>query len=194
MWLKFLKFWGARIFELTKVLIVLTMIGYLIHIFVATVFVVDGESMMPNLLDKEYLMVNRIHYDVSTPKRGDIVIFYYPGEPSKKFIKRIIGLPGEKVEIANGQVYINDQKLDEPYMSSDTVTPTETDQDQIIYNVEPGSFFVLGDNRTNSSDSRIWGSLPRKFIIGQAEVALFPIQLWQHFGTIDYPTQTAMTK
>ena len=164
------------------------MIGYLVHIFVATIIVVDGESMMPNLIDKEYLMVDRLKYDYSAPKRGDIVVFNYPGELSKKFIKRIIGLPGELVEIKNGGVYINGKKLDEPYLEKGTETITETNQSAIKYKVEDDSYFVLGDNRYNSSDSRIWGSLPRKYIIGKTDLALYPIGNWEFFGEVAYPS------
>lgn len=170
--------WLARIFELVKAVVILTMLGYLAHVFVITLFVVDGASMEPNFFDKEYMLVNKISYNFSAPKRGDVVVFFYPGEPDKKFIKRIIGVPGDTIEIKNDRVYLYNKKgtgvLAESYVPSAMPTPTETRETIITRKVDQKEYFVLGDNRLNSSDSRIWGMLPRENIIGKAFVTLWP--------------------
>ncbi len=107
-----------------------------------------------------------------------MVIFFYPGEPDKKFIKRIIGVPGDTIEIKNNQVYLYNKKssgvLKEAYIPSAMPTPTETRATKITKKVDRGEYFVLGDNRLNSSDSRIWGMLPRENIIGKAFITLWP--------------------
>ena len=170
--------WLARIFELMKVVVILTMLSYLAHVFVITLFVVDGASMEPNFFDKEYILVNKISYNFTEPKRGDVVVFFYPGEPDKKFIKRIIGVPGDIVEIKNDQVYLNNKNysgnLKESYIPAAMPTPTETRQKIIRKKIENDKYFVLGDNRLNSSDSRIWGLLPRENIIGKAMITIWP--------------------
>jgi len=170
--------WLARIFELVKVVIILTMLGYLVHVFVITLFIVDGASMEPNFFDREYMLVDKISYNFSAPARGDVVIFSYPGEPDKKFIKRIIGLPDDTIAIKNDQVYLYNKYysgvLAEGYIPSEMPTPTETEVASITQKVGKDEYFVLGDNRLNSSDSRIWGLLPKENIIGKALVTIWP--------------------
>lgn len=183
--------WLARIFELVKVVVILTMLGYLAHVFIITLFVVDGASMEPNFFDKEYMLVNKISYNFSEPKRGDVVVFFYPGEPDKKFIKRIIGVPGDTIEIKNDQVYLFINKksagvLAESYIPSAMPTPTEIRETIITRKVGQEEYFVLGDNRLNSSDSRIWGMLPRENIIGKAFVTLWPLDSLALVGTPTY--------
>lgn len=172
--------WLARAFELVKVVVILTMAGYLFYVFVITLFVVDGASMEPNFFDKEYMLVNKISYYYSSPKRGDVIIFSYPGEPDKKFIKRIVGIPGDKVTIQDGKVYITNKNffgiLEESYIPKEMPTPTETLKTEVVKNVGPDEYFVLGDNRLNSSDSRIWGLLPKENIIGKAMMIIWPYQ------------------
>lgn len=178
--------WLARAFELVKIVIILTMVGYLAHVFIITLFVVEGASMEPNFFDKEYILVDKITYNFIEPKRGDVVIFSYPGEPGKKFIKRIIGLPGDTIEIKNEKLYLYNKQhagiLSESYLPPDLPTPTETDESSLRKKVTSEEYFVLGDNRFNSSDSRIWGMLPREDIIGKALIVIWPIS---DFGMIE---------
>lgn len=142
-----------------------------VRMYIAQPFIVSGESMFPTFHDKEYLIVDELSYRFHNPARGDVVIFRYPEDPSKFFIKRIIGLPGETVTVSNGKVFITatDQKteLNEPYLKQatfkDTVTKLATDQ-----------YFVMGDNRAVSFDSRYWGPVNIKFMRGRALVRLFP--------------------
>lgn len=157
------------IFSLLAIFIVLP-----IRLFVAQPFVVEGASMDPTFKNGDYIIVDELSYRFEAPKRGDVVTFRYPGDPSLFFIKRIIGLPGETVSI-----------------QAETITITKTDGEKIILDesyIEDGTmpraylshtlledeYFVMGDNRAKSSDSRYWGSLPRENIMGRAFIRLLP--------------------
>lgn len=146
-----------------------------IRMFIAQPFVVSGDSMFPTFHNGEYLIVDEISYIVGTPKRGEVVVFKYPNDPSRYFIKRIIGLPNEEVDIKNGEITIKNKenpegfKLTEPYID-EKFTTTEN------YKVGAEEYFVMGDNRNRSSDSRVWGLLPRKNMTGRAFLRLLPIK------------------
>lgn len=159
---------GAKL--LRDVILVLT-VFLLLGVFVAQPVVVEGTSMLPVLHDGERLIVNKlIYYKIPSVswghiERGDVVVFWYPKEPDKSYVKRVIGLPGEMVEVRNGVVYINGEQLNETYLSSDhnqnlgSFPPKKVDEHY---------YFVMGDNRDNSSDSRYWGLVPEKYIYGKA--------------------------
>lgn len=145
-----------------------------IRAFVVSPFVVDGESMHPTFENLDYLIVDELVYDFEKPQRGDVIVFRYPGDPSVFYIKRIIGLPGETVSINRGVVTITETNgkkitLSEPYVVYEDATYTKS------VTLGPGEYFVMGDNRPNSSDSRVWGPLPRKNIIGRVDVRLLPL-------------------
>jgi signal peptidase I len=134
---------------------------------------VEGTSMMPGLVDQERIFINKYAYrfGISDISRGDTVVFWFPGDPSKSFIKRVIGIPGDRVEITDGDLYVNGAALDEPYVPDayrDHVSMPETI-------VPPDQYFVLGDHRSSSNDSRIWGTVPRHFIYGKAEFVYWPL-------------------
>ena len=140
--------------------------------FIAQPFIVSGESMVPTFANGEYLIVDELTYRfVHNPERGDVVIFKYPYDQSKYFIKRIIGLPGETVMFRAGQVSVKNASstviVQEPYISTAT-------GDEFVVNLKNNQYFVMGDNRSESSDSRIWGPLDKKFITGRALVRLLP--------------------
>lgn len=146
-----------------------------IRMFIAQPFIVQGASMEPTFETGEYLVVDQVTYYFHEPARGDVVVFKYPKDPSKFFIKRIIGLPGETVSIDRSGVRIINREhpdgfiLEEPYvahMRLDTVL-TET--------VGADAYFVMGDNRDASSDSRVWGALPEENIVGRALLRLLPV-------------------
>jgi signal peptidase I len=128
---------------------------------------VEGSSMEPTLHDAELVVVNRLAYRWSEPQRGDIVVFRFPLEPNRRFIKRIVGLPGEMVAIHNGQVFIDGDPLDEPYIAAPPRYIGE-------WEIQPGQIFVLGDNRNNSSDSQTWGPVPLGQLIGKAVLVYWP--------------------
>jgi len=157
-----------------------------IRVFVISPFVVDGESMHPTFENLEYLIVNEFLYRFSEPARGDVIVFRYPDNPSIFYIKRIIGLPGETVSINHGTVTITTadgqrMTLAEPYSVNEDATYTKN------VSLNLGEYFVMGDNRPNSSDSRIWGPLPKKNIIGRVDLRLLPISRSGFFpGTATY--------
>jgi signal peptidase I len=149
--------------------------------FASARFVVDGSSMEPNLHTGQFLIVDRLTYRFSEPERGDIIVFEYPDLPEKDYIKRIIGLPGEEVSIHDNVVYVNGRPLDEPYIR----TPTSYTG---TWTVGPDQYFVLGDNRNNSSDSHDWGMLDRELIVGKAWLSYWPISEW---GLVDHHDHVA---
>jgi len=139
---------------------------------------VDGFSMEPTLRNGEFVIVNKLAYKLGDPTIGDVIVFRYPRDPSQEYIKRVIGLPGDRVKIAGGQVYVNDTLLTEPYIAS---PPHYNSQ----WEVPSAGLFVLGDNRNNSSDSHNWGMVPLENIIGKALFVYWPPDQW---GFITHPT------
>jgi len=160
------------VYELTKWLIVVVILLTMFHFFVATLFIVDGVSMEPTYHTGEYIIVDRWQYLFGKPERGDVVVLKFPGDPEhKKYIKRIIGLPGDNVIIQDGNVFINGQKLDEKYLLPGTETLPNVNR-----TLKDEDYFILGDNRPNSNDSRVWGIAARRYLIGRAWVILYPFQ------------------
>lgn len=159
--------------ELIKYALVAAVIVIPFRVFIAQPYIVSGSSMDPTFKDGDYLIVDQLSKRFQKPQRGDVVIIRYPKDPSKFFIKRIVGFPNEKLEIKNGQVTVynefNEEGLliDEPYVSYKKVENFSIILDQSEY-------FVMGDNRAGSSDSRIWGPLPEDHIVGQPIIRLFP--------------------
>jgi signal peptidase I len=148
-----------------------------IRMYIAQPFIVSGSSMVPTFQDGEYLIVDEISYRLDEPKRGDVIVFRYPNNPSRFFIKRVIGLPNETVSIHTDTIMIFNEDhadgfvLDEWYLDDMTNTlPSNT-----ITTLSDEEYFVMGDNREASSDSRIWGALHKRYIIGKAFLRLFPV-------------------
>lgn len=143
--------------------------------FVAQPFIVQGASMYPTFTTGQYLIVDQLTYHFEDPKRGDVIILRYPKDESVYFIKRIIGLPGETVELNSTNVIIH-QGADLPTIILDQAyVPAEENRPEFAtYTLGSGEYFVMGDNRNESSDSRVWGVLPRKDVIGRAFIRLFP--------------------
>jgi signal peptidase I len=152
--------------EVLQTLVVAAIIFLGVNLITARIRV-EGSSMEPTLHDAELVVVNRLAYRWTEPVRGDIVIFRFPLDPERRFIKRIIGLPGEYVVIHDGQVTIDGIPLDEPYIAAPPRYSGEWD-------IQPGQVFVLGDNRNNSSDSQTWGPLPLSQLIGRAILVYWP--------------------
>lgn len=159
--------------ELIKFAIIAIVIVVPIRMFVAQPFVVSGSSMFPTFEDKQYLIVDEISYILGQPNRGDVVIFKYPLDTKKYYIKRIIGLPNDTVNIQGSDITITNTenpegfKLDQPFILNKS-------NDNAHYELKSNEYFVMGDNRTNSSDSRSWGPVPKKDLVGRAFLRLLP--------------------
>lgn len=157
--------------RLVRDVFLIIVVFILFGVFAVQPVVVEGTSMLPQLHDGERLLVNKLVYykfkSISWGhlERGDIVVFWYPSDPDKSYVKRIIGLPGETVEVRNGKVYIDGKELNEPYL--DTIH-NQNLRDNVLKSVDQHYYFVMGDNRDNSSDSRVWGLVPEKYIYGKA--------------------------
>jgi signal peptidase I len=140
---------------------------------------VDGSSMEPTLRSGEFVIVNKLSYKLGCPARGDIVVFHFPRDPEQEYIKRVIGLPGDQVNISQGRVYVNNQLVDEPYIAAEPAYEGS-------WIVPEGHLFVLGDNRNNSSDSHNWGTVPQEYVVGKAFFIYWPPGQWgiiEHIST-----------
>jgi signal peptidase I len=163
------SFWEIFKFALLALAIVIP-----IRTFIAQPFIVSGSSMVPTFENNEYLIVDEISYRLHQPERGDVIVFRYPNDPSKFFIKRIIGLPGETLTITGQKITIKNSAhpegltLEEPYVKNEST-------DERTVQIPEGQYFVMGDNRSASSDSRSWGTLPRKNITGRAFLRILPV-------------------
>ena len=165
-------FWGeARL--LFRDLVFALMIMALVLVFVAQPVKVEGTSMLPRLHDGERIFVNKlIYYGLPEIERGDIVVFWFPNDPGKSYIKRVIGLPGETVQVRGGRIFVNGKELQEPYLET-SLNVAAADEAPVY--VKPHYYFVMGDNRDNSSDSRSWGLVPEKYIYGKALFRYWPL-------------------
>jgi signal peptidase I len=169
----------------TRDLLIAIGLALVIIVFLYQPVKVEGTSMAPLLSDQERIFINKFVYRFEPIQRGDVVVFWYPVDHSKSFIKRVIGLPGEKVEIRQGTVYVDGKILPEPY-----VPPQYEDlSDFGPVTVKNDSYFVMGDHRISSNDSRVFGSVSSQFIYGRAVFAYWPVD---HFGSLS--TAEADTK
>lgn len=171
-----------EIWDIIKFLAPIIIIVFVVRTYIAQPFIVDGESSAPNFHTGHYLIIDEISYRFREPARGEVIVLRYPLQPSRFFLKRIIALPGERVVIKDGKVTIynsENQKgftLTEPYLTQATF-PAGPYRDVTLKEEE---YFVMGDNRSGSDDSRMWGVLPRKNIVGYAFLRLFPLNLITH--------------
>jgi signal peptidase I len=162
---------GEELVAWFKTLVSAAVYATLIVTFGFQVARVEGQSMVPTLEDQDRLIVNKLAYRLGDPQVGDIVMLYYPEDPEKSFVKRVIGEEGDTLRSVNGRVYrndvlINDDFIPEQYRSEDTWGP------QVV---RKGYYFVMGDHRNNSSDSRTWGEVPKRYIIGKVQVRWWPM-------------------
>jgi signal peptidase I len=162
------------IWELVRFAIIAVAIVIPIRIFIAQPFIVSGSSMFPTFEDKQYLIVDEISYRLGAPERGDVVVFKYPNDTTKFFIKRIIGLPGETVNIKGSDVTIinkenpNGIKLEQPFVKNES-------SNDLTRTLTADEYFVMGDNRSGSFDSRSWGPVPKNLLVGRAFLRLLPV-------------------
>ena len=159
--------------SLARDIIFAAVTAVLIVVFVVQPVKVEGTSMLPRLQNDERIFVNKFKYNFKSIERGDIVVFWYPDDPSKSFIKRVIGLPGERIRIdQRGQLYIDDHPQDEPFLSPEYNHYPLPIAEQVV---KPHYYFVMGDNRDASNDSRRWGLVPEKYIYGKAMFRYWPL-------------------
>lgn len=167
---------GSFIWETAKLIIISLAIIIPIRYYLVQPFFVKGASMEMNFHDGDYLLIDEITYRFDEPRRGDVIVFRYPDDPSQFYIKRIIGLPGETIEVKNGQVKIYNSSsktgfiLDEYYLS-----PSQETRGNVTEILESNEYFVMGDNRLQSSDSRRWGPVSQNLITGRALIRLWPL-------------------
>ncbi len=177
------------IFEVVKVVVISLAIIIPVRYFLIQPFYVKGASMEPSFYDYEYLIIDELSYRFREPKRGEIIVFRYPRDPSQYFIKRIISLPGERMEIKEGEVYIYTKdtnrrvKLDEEYLKEDTSTFSSK---EAIIELGENEYYVMGDNRSHSKDSRSFGPVKESFIIGRVLLRGWPIDKIKNFEAPEY--------
>jgi signal peptidase I len=164
------QIWRA-LWELVHDLSVAVLFCFFLITFVAQAFRVQGTSMLPLLEDSERIIVNKFIYRFHPIQRGDVVVFWYPKDPSVSFIKRVVGIPGDTVELRRGVLFVNEQRVEEAY-----VRPQFNDEEtHSRVSVPKGYYFVLGDHRNSSNDSRSWGEVPEKYIYGKAVFRFWPL-------------------
>jgi signal peptidase I len=163
--------WAFEIKSWLRDILVAFAIAVFIVVFVIQPVKVEGTSMQPRLADQERIFVNRFVYQFADIARGDVVVFSYPRDPSKSFIKRVLGVPGDEIEIRDGAVVVNGERVEEPY-----IKPEYMDARSFPKVVVPeGEYFVLGDHRNSSNDSRNWGFVAERLIYGKAFFSYWPV-------------------
>lgn len=174
------------IYEILRTVVVVLFFAFIIRAFIFQPFVVEGKSMEPTFHDRDYLIVNKFEYRFETPHRGEVIVFKSPTIPNTNFIKRIIGLPGELVKIdSTGAIFVNGKQLNEPYITQANPALVTGQPSTIERYLNQDEYWVMGDNRNHSSDSREWGPLQKSSIIGRAWITVFPKQ---DFGFISQPS------
>lgn len=172
------KLWTST-WEVVEVIVISLVAVFIIRTFIAQPFLVSGASMEPNFSNGNYLIIDELTYRFRAPERGEVVVFRYPQNPSTYFIKRIIGLPGDRVVIRNGKAVVTTS-------TSETIAiPGETNG-LVDLVVDANQYFVLGDNRYNSFDSRNWGTVPKKDLIGIARLRVFPVNEFEIIEHADF--------
>ena len=174
-------------FDTIRIVVISLIVIIGIRSFVMQPFFVNGQSMEPNFYDGDYLIVNEISYRFNDPERGDVIIFHYPNDPRQFFIKRIVGLPGEKIEIKNNKITIYNKErpdgftIDEVYIPEGIIISKSYSQE-----LKNDEYYVLGDNRIASSDSRVWGVLEKHHIVGKAWIRAWPFGAFSVFEGVEY--------
>ncbi|HEY4497010.1 MAG TPA: signal peptidase I [Candidatus Paceibacterota bacterium] len=178
-----MKRFFVALWEVSEILIVALASIFIIYNFIAQPFLVQGASMEPNFQSGNYLLVDELSYRFRDPIRGEVIVFINPNNESEFYIKRIIGLPTEKIDIINSQVFVDGDKIDEYYL------PLGADfKGDYSFILDSDEYFVMGDNRSQSFDSRNWGPLAKDKIVGAVRLRFWPINKFQIFID-DYATQ-----
>lgn len=172
---QYMKTFFSFIWELAKIIIIALVIVIPIRYLIFQPFFVKGQSMEPNFENGDYLIIDEITYKFRAPERGEVIVFKYPNDLSQRYIKRIIGLPGETVEIDNSQIEISNKEGNKTLLNESEYLPSSIyTPGTIKFTLADGEYFVMGDNRPASSDSRRWGAVPRQDIVGRVLLRAFP--------------------
>jgi signal peptidase I len=165
--------WWAGLGFLLRDSIVAVVIATVVILFLYRPVRVEGTSMMPTLVDQERIFINQFVYRFTGKiERGDMVVFWFPGDTNKSYVKRVIALPGERIRVDQGLVYLDGRPLSEPYVPAEYRDHFSMNELQ----VPPGQYFVMGDHRTSSNDSRAWGTVPERYIYGKAVFIYWPLE------------------
>ena len=164
----------------------LTLLIFFVIRFAIQNYRVQGPSMEPGLITDQYVLINKLAYLFHAPQRGDVIVFHWPVDTSKDFIKRIIGVPGDVIRYDSNSVRVNGVSLNEPYVKAEFSSTAS------VYKVKPNEYFVMGDNRPLSDDSRDWGPVPSDYIVGKAVIVYWPLTSWKLINT--YPSVFAQIK
>ncbi len=174
------------LWEIMKVAVLALVIVIPVRYFLFQPFIVKGVSMEPNFSSSDYLIVDEISYRFREPERGEVVVFNYPKNPSEKFIKRIVGLPGEELELNDNEIIIIEKSGNKIVLNESTYLNEQLWLGQKKIALAENEYFVLGDNRLHSFDSRSWGALSKKFIIGKVAIRVFPLKEAAYFPVPSY--------
>ena len=175
--MEFLRKTYSFLLDTIQTLLIVFAVFLVIYVFLFRPFQVSGNSMLPTFFDKEYILTNIITLRFNKPKQGDIIVFKAPPDPEKDYIKRVIGIPGDTIMIKNGDIYVNEKLLDQnAYLAPAAKTYGASFlKENITITVPTDSYFVLGDNRSGSSDSREWGFVPFESIVGKSLFVYWPL-------------------
>jgi signal peptidase I len=173
---------GSFFLDLVETVVMAMAVFVIIYLFLFQPHQVKGSSMLPNFHDGEYILTDKISYRLKEPQRGDVVVFRAPRNEEYDYIKRIVGLPSDTLKIKNGKIFVNNTPFNESYLSSDHITlPGKFYKEGETFAIPKDQYFVLGDNRSHSSDSREWGLVPKENIVGKAWLRYWPTN---RFGVI----------
>lgn len=168
---------GFHLIDFIQTLVVCGAIFVIIYLFVAQPHRVSGRSMLPTFEDGDFILTDKISYRIGEPKRGDVIVLKYPKSENQEFIKRVIGLPGDTIQIQDSSLYINGKHLEENYLAPGTPTHgADYINEGATIQVKENQYFVFGDNRTNSSDSRNWGPITKQEIVGKTFFRYWPLK------------------
>jgi signal peptidase I len=177
----FIRSLGTFLLDTIEIITTAFAIFVVLFLFVVQIHEVNGDSMLPNFHDKEYVLTDKITYKFREPQRGEVVIFKAPPKPRDEYIKRLIALPGEKIKIQNNEVIIYNEEhpegfvLNEYYLGEGTLTKGKSAiPPNTVFTVPEGEYLVFGDNRENSSDSRQWGPVKKDYLVGRAVIRIWP--------------------